>query len=80
VSQQAALSSEGSFGRVGRWLLGAALPHTGVDNILVTQDERPVLIAAGAMPPTVTVYDAMTGAVTREISEVGIGSSLLFAP
>jgi hypothetical protein len=79
ISQQGALS-DGMFGRLGRWLLGTSLPHTGVDNILVTQDEHPVLIAAGAMPPTVTVHDAMTGAVEREISEVGLGISLLFAP
>jgi methylamine dehydrogenase heavy chain len=80
VSQQGALSPDGVLGRMGRWLLGASLPHTGVDNILVTQDEHPVLIAAGAMPPTVTVHDAMTGAVQREITEVGLGISLLFAP
>jgi hypothetical protein len=79
VSQQSALSPDGVFGRMGRWLLGASLPHTGVDNILVTQDEHPVLIAAGAMPPTVTVHDAMTGAVEREISEVDLGISLVFA-
>jgi methylamine dehydrogenase heavy chain len=76
IAQQAG----GSMGRVGRWLLETALPHTGVDNILVTQDEHPVLIAAGSMPPTVTVYDALSGAVTREIAEVGLGNSLLFAP
>jgi methylamine dehydrogenase heavy chain len=80
VSQQGGISSEGMLGGMERWLLGASLPHTGVDNILVTQDEHPVLIAAGAMPPTVTVHDAMTGAVQREISEVGLGISLLFAP
>ena len=79
VSQTAALS-DGTFGRMGRWMLGATLPHTGIDNILVTQDEHPVLVAAAAMPPTVTVLDAMTGEVRREISEVGIGVSLLFAP
>jgi methylamine dehydrogenase heavy chain len=80
ISQQTALSPDATVGRLTRWLLGASLPHTGVDNILVTQDERPVLIAAGAMPPTVTVHDAATGTVQREISEVGLGISLLFAP
>jgi len=80
ISQQGGLSPAGMLGRTGRWLLGAALPHTGIDNILVTQDAHPVLIAAGAMPPTVTVHDAMTGAVQREIPEVGLGISLLFAP
>ncbi|HWP64902.1 MAG TPA: amine dehydrogenase large subunit [Candidatus Limnocylindria bacterium] len=80
IAQQGALSAESFTGRMSRWALGASLPHTGIDNILVTQDDDPVLIAAGAMPPTVTVHDAMTGAVRREISEVGLGISLLFAP
>ena len=79
ISQEGDLNA-GFFGRFGRWALGVSLPHTGVDNILVTQDEQPLLIAAGAMPPTVTVHDAMSGAVQREVSEVGLGISLLFAP
>jgi methylamine dehydrogenase heavy chain len=80
IAQEGSLGSDRLLGRLGRWLLGVTLPHTGVDDILVTQDDHPVLIAAGAMPPTVTVHDAMTGAVQREISEVGLGLSLLFAP
>src|SRR5262245_23998072 len=80
IAQQGSLGSDGALGRMARWLLAASLPHTGVDGILVTQDEHPVLIAAGAMPPTVTVHDAMTGDVQREIPEVGLGLSLLFAP
>jgi methylamine dehydrogenase heavy chain len=80
VSQLGELSAEGVLGRAGRWMLGATLPHTGIDNIMVTQDEKPVLVAAGAMPPTVTVHDAETGEVRREISEAGLGLSLLYAP
>jgi len=80
VSQLATLSAEGMLGRAGRWMLGATLPHTGIDNIMVTQDDKPVLVAAAAMPPTVTVHDATTGAVRREISEAGLGLSLLYAP
>jgi len=80
IAQQGSLGTDRMLGRLGRWMLGVSLPHTGVDDILVTQDDHPVLIAAGAMPPTVTVHDAMTGAVQREISEVGLGISLLFAP
>jgi methylamine dehydrogenase heavy chain len=67
-------------GEVTRWLLGKALPNPGVDRILVTQDERPVLVASASVPPTVTIHDAMTGAVVREVSEVGLAGSLLFAP
>jgi methylamine dehydrogenase heavy chain len=67
-------------GSATRWMLEKVLPNTGVDGIAVTQDEHPVLIAAGMVPPTVTVHDAMTGEVKREISEVGLALSLLFTP
>jgi hypothetical protein len=29
------------------------------------------------MPPTVTIHDAMSGAVLREVSEPGLGGGLL---
>jgi methylamine dehydrogenase heavy chain len=74
VSQQAGL------GRLSRWLLARALPNPGVERILVTQDDHPLLVASASLPPTVTVHDAMTGAVVREVSEVGLAGSLLFAP
>jgi methylamine dehydrogenase heavy chain len=74
------IGEQASLGRFARWMLRRALPHTGVERILVTQDERPVLVASASMPPTLTVYDAMTGAVLREISEPGLAASLLFAP
>lgn len=79
IAQQAGLSAH-ALGAPARWLLEKTLPNTGVDAILVTQDEHPVLLAAGAMPPTVTVHDALTGAVRGEVAEVGLGLSLLFAP
>ena len=74
VRQQAHL------GGTTEWLLARGLPHPGVDRILVTQDEHPVLVAAATLPPTVTVHDATSGAVVREIDEVGLGTSLLAAP
>ncbi len=76
LAQQAGIAR----GSATRWLLEKILPNTGVDGIVVTQDDHPVLIAAGMLPPTVTVHDAMTGEVKREIPEVGLALSLLFAP
>jgi methylamine dehydrogenase heavy chain len=70
----------GGMARFVRWLVGRAAPNLGVDAILVTQDAAPVLVAASVMPPAVTVYDAATGAVVREIPEVGLALSLLYAP
>lgn len=76
LSQQAGIKR----GSATRWVLEKVLPNTGVDGIAVTQDDHPVLIAAGMLPPTVTVHDAMTGEVKREIPEVGLALSLLFTP
>jgi len=76
------LAQQGGIARgsLTRWFLDQALPNTGADGIIVTQDAHPVLIVAGMMPPTVTVHDAMSGEVVREISEVGLALSLLFTP
>jgi len=76
VAQEAGLTR----GSMSRWALERVVPNTGADAIIVTQDEHPVLIVAGMMPPTVTVHDATTGAVEREIPEVGLALSLLFTP
>lgn len=83
------LAEQAKFSRIGqettterfeRWLFGAVLPHPGIERILVTQDADPVLIASSGFPPTVTVYDAGSGAVRTEVREAGLGFSLLFAP
>ena len=71
---------QAGLGRLSGWFLQRVLPNPGIDLILVTQDEHPVLLAAGQIPPTVTVHDALTGEVVNEIPEVGIGGSLLAAP
>ena len=52
----------------------------GVERILVTQGEHPLLVASAGFPPTLTVHDAVTGDVRTEIPEPGLGFSLLFAP
>jgi len=63
-----------------RRVLGSILPNPGVERMLVTQDDAPVLILSSTFPPTLTVYDARSGEVRNEISEPGLGFSLLFAP
>ncbi|HYB98405.1 MAG TPA: amine dehydrogenase large subunit [Candidatus Limnocylindrales bacterium] len=80
VAEQSKLGHESTIDRFTRWLLGAALPNPGIERILVTQDEDPVLIVSSGYPPTISVLDADTGELRREISEPGIGFSLLFAP
>lgn len=78
VGQQMALANRGRTGAFMGWMLTRALPHTGVERILVTQDEKPVLVASASMPPTLTIHDATTGAVVREIGEPGLAATLLF--
>jgi len=74
------IGQQARSGNFTRWLLTKVLPNTGVERILVTQDEHPVLVASASLPPTVTIHDAMTGAVLREVSEPGLAASLLFTP
>jgi methylamine dehydrogenase heavy chain len=66
--------------RVTRAVLDASLPNVGVERILVTQEDKPLLVVSSGFPPTITVLDAETGKVNREISEPGIGFSLFFTP
>jgi methylamine dehydrogenase heavy chain len=80
IGVEASLDRDYTSGRIGRWLLGHMLPNPGVDRIFVTQDAHPVLVTSAQLPPTVTVHDAMTGEVLREVSEPGIATSLLVAP
>jgi methylamine dehydrogenase heavy chain len=80
IREQGHLDRRGRLGDLTTWLLAKALPNPGVQRILVTQDEHPVLIASAELPPAVTVYDAISGAVVREVGEPGLAGSLLFAP
>jgi len=77
VAQQAGLDPATTAGRFGRWSLDRVMPHLGIERILVTQDDKPILVASASMPPTITIHDAMSGAVLREISEPGLGGGLL---
>ena len=80
VGQQLGLEKRGRSGRFAGWLLERMLPHPGVERIAVTQDDRPVLVAGASIPPTVTVQDATTGALVREIVEPGIAGTLFYLP
>ena len=66
--------------RATRAVLEATLPNVGAERILVTQEDKPLLITSSGFPPTITVLDADTGTVRREISEPGVGFSLFFNP
>lgn len=83
VADQAKLgpASEAGLGaRAARALLSATLPNPGVERIIVTQGDQPLLITSSGFPPTITVHDADSGNVRTEISEPGLGFSLFFTP
>jgi hypothetical protein len=83
VADQAKLgpASDQSVGsRVSRAVLEATLPNPGVERILVTQGDEPLLILSSGFPPTITVHDAETGRLRTEVSEPGLGFSLFFTP
>jgi hypothetical protein len=80
VGQQLGLAQQGRTSGLTAWVLGKMLPHPGIERIAVTQDDKPLLVAGSALPPTVTVHDAITGAVVREISEPGIAGTLFYMP
>jgi methylamine dehydrogenase heavy chain len=80
VGQQLEQAGRTRASQVTRWLLGKVAPNPGVDRILVTQDEHPVLVTSASIPPTLTIHDAVTGALVREVSEPGLAGSLLLSP
>jgi hypothetical protein len=80
VGQQLGLEKRGRSGRFAGWLLERMLPHPGVERIAVTQDDKPVLVAGASIPPTVTVQDATTGALVREMVEPGLAGTLFYLP
>jgi methylamine dehydrogenase heavy chain len=80
VRLQMAATGRTRAGSVAGWLLEKLLASPGVERILVTQDAHPVLVSSSSLPPTLTVHDATTGALVREVSEPGLAGSLLFTP
>jgi methylamine dehydrogenase heavy chain len=80
VRLQMKLARESWSDRTLSWILERTLPNLGANGILVTQDDQPVLVALSMMPPAVSVHDAMTGELLREVSEPGIAGALLIAP
>ena len=58
---QSALGTERMRDRALRWALDHVLPNPGVERMLVTQDDDPVLLVVMSLiPPAVTVHDATT--------------------
>jgi methylamine dehydrogenase heavy chain len=80
VRRQLGLTDHGWTARLASWLLYLVLPNPGVDRILVTQDEAPVLVTGTTFPSTLEVHDGRSGALLRDVAEVGVAGSLIAAP
>jgi methylamine dehydrogenase heavy chain len=80
LRRQLGLASGSLTERIANWLLYAVLPNPGVDRILVTQDEAPVLVTSTTFPSTLEVHDGRSGALLRDVAEVGVAGSLIAAP
>jgi methylamine dehydrogenase heavy chain len=79
-AKMGSVESEGFGARATRALLGMVLPNPGVERMIVTQGDKPLLVTSSGFPPTITIHDAQTGEVRHEVSEPGLGFSLLFTP
>lgn len=77
---QMRLGRDGMRNRAVSWMLDTVLPNMGAESVLVTQDDDPVLVVMSLIPPAVTVHDATTGEVLREVAEPGLSGSVLVAP
>jgi methylamine dehydrogenase heavy chain len=64
----------------GAWILGAIVPNAGADRIAVTQDAAPRLILVSDEGGTVGVHDALSGALLRNINDVGLYPGVISAP
>jgi methylamine dehydrogenase heavy chain len=62
------------------WLLTKAIPSEGVQSVVVTQDDAPLLYFAEGGAPVLGVSDARTGATLREIADTGIAIGLVVLP
>jgi methylamine dehydrogenase heavy chain len=80
VRRQLGLTDRSLTARIASWLLYAVLPNPGVDRILVTQDEAPVLVTGTTFPSTLEVHDGRSGALLRDVAEVGVAGSVIAAP
>jgi methylamine dehydrogenase heavy chain len=77
---QMRIGHERTRDRIVSWLLDHVLPNLGAESVLVTQDADPVLVVMAMVPPAVTIHDASTGALLREVAEPGLSGSVLVAP
>ncbi|MCZ6783771.1 MAG: amine dehydrogenase large subunit [Proteobacteria bacterium] len=66
----------GGWAWLADWLLDVAIPNPGIESILVTQDDEPVLVTGTQIGGSLAVYDALSGEFLRRVST---GNMMVFS-
>ena len=64
----------------GLWELALAWAGLGVEDIAVTQDERPLLATASKFSGSVAIYDALSGEFLRRVAPGNVANAALQVP
>ena len=81
LRQSLQVESGGFYRSALDFLLTRLAPNYGASMIGVSQDAEPVLFVVGvALPPVISVHDALTGEHLRDLSEAGLIVSWLEVP
>ena len=67
------------FNRLYDWLLALA-PNLGIGNVVVTQDEQPLLVTGSNFTGSLAIYDALSGEFLRRVTTGNMTSLILQAP
>jgi methylamine dehydrogenase heavy chain len=67
-------------GGIVDWMLQTFVPSAGVESVLVTPDDEPLLVLSNDEAPVLAVLDATSGELLREIEEPGLSIGMLVAP
>ena len=62
------------------WLLDTVAPNPGVDRVVVTQDEKPLVATSSERGGSLGIYDGLSGAFLRRIGSGSLSPSSLAAP
>ncbi len=65
------------FNRLSDWLLDHVVPNPGLTQVLVTQDEAPLLVTGSTFGGSVAVYDALSGEFVRRVASGNLTTQLL---
>ena len=56
------------FNRIYGWIVDASLAYVGIGNVIVTQDEEPLLVTGANFSGALAIYDASTGEFLHRVT------------